>query len=133
MRYCADTWFLLALFGQDARSLAILDGAKHGKDWIVIPLIVYAETIKKLSQRGIPLEKVDGFFDAVESSEKIQLLYPDKLIAREAAKISLSHAVPLGDAFVASTAKLTGCDVLLSGDTDYALLVKRKYLKVQSW
>ncbi len=96
-------------------------------------MIVYAEATKKLLQKGISHSIIEDFFEGVEASEKIEMVIIDKLIAQEAAKVSLTFHVPLIDSLVASTAKLTGCDALLSGDADYELLVKRKYLKVQSW
>lgn len=126
MRYCVDTWFLLALFDKDQKAIGILENAKYGKDWILIPLVVFAETIKKLFQRGIPEQKITEFFEAAEASEKVQIMYPEKEIAKEAAKISLMYAVPMLDSFVAATAKISHCDILISGDSDYSLLAKKK-------
>ena len=133
MRYCVDTGFILALFAQDEGAVRILDNAKHGKDWILIPLVVFAESVKKLSQFGTPQNKVYAFFDEVESSEKIHLVYPDKTIAAEAARVSLTYAVPLLDAFVAATAKIVNCDALLALDSDFDLLTKKRYIKIQAW
>ena len=133
MRYCADTWFILAVFAKEAHAIALIEETKRGKTRIIIPVIVYAEATKKLMQKGIPLDIIEEFFEGVEASEKIELVLIDKLIAQEAAKVSLTFHVPLIDSLVASTTKLTGYDVLLSGDTDYENLVKRKYLKVFSW
>lgn len=47
--------------------------------------------------------------------------------------ISIHSAVPLIDSLVAATAKLAGCHLLLAADSDYGLLEKKKYVKVQSW
>ncbi len=54
-------------------------------------------------------------------------------IAEEAAKVSRTFRVPLIDAFLAATAKVMDCHVLLSKDADFAILARRKYLKVRSW
>ncbi len=133
MRYCSDTWFLLSLFARDKKSEAILENSKNGKDEIIIPIVVFAEATKKLLQQGISQQKVSSFFEMVESSENVRFLYLDKAIAGEAARLSLTYNVPLIDSFVAATCKISGCDVLLSADTDYRPLVKKSYLKVQFW
>ena len=133
MRYCADTWFLLKSFDKDPKALQIIADTKQGKTCIIIPIVVFAETIKKLMQRGVSQETIFKFFSAVEQSEKVSLIILDRKIAKEASMLSLSYKVPLIDAFVAATAKISDCVVLLSGDSDYRLLVKKKYLKVQSW
>jgi len=133
MKYCADTWFLLTAFGKEQKATTLVEETKKGKARIIIPVVVFAETIKKLMQRGASREIINMFFSGIESSEKIEIAIADKATAVEAAHISLAYNVPLIDSFVAATCRLTGCDVLLSADTDYKLLVKRKYLKVQSW
>lgn len=84
-------------------------------------------------QKGISQRLVDNFFEGVEASEKVELILIDKAIAGEAARISHSYNVPLIDSLVAATSKLTGCDVLLSEDSDYDLLVKGRYIKTRSW
>ena len=73
------------------------------------------------------------FWSGVESSQKVILIPLDRTIAKEAAKISLSFHVPLIDSLVAAASKITGCHCLLASDSDYGLLIKKKYLKVQSW
>lgn len=133
MRYCSDTWFLLSLFARDKKAEAILEDSRNGKDEIIIPIVVFAEATKKLLQQGISQQKVSSFFEMVESSENVRLLYLDKINAGEAARLSLTYNVPLIDSFVAATCKLSNCDILLSADTDYRPLIKRGYLKAQSW
>ncbi len=133
MKYCADTWFILQAFEKNKSALDILQEMRHGKTKLIISIIVFAEATKKLMQKGIPASLITQFFDAVEASEKTELVLMDKLIAAEAARISLSYQIPLIDSVVASTSKLTGCDALLSGDSDYQPLVKKKYIVVKSW
>lgn len=133
MRYCADTWFILSLFNEVEQSVRILRETKEGKSHIIIPMVVFAESTKKLLQRGVSQATIDLFWEGVEASEKVQLLMLDRSIAQEAAKISLSFNVPMIDSFVAATCKLTGCHSLFAADSDYIPLVKRKYLKIQSW
>ncbi len=133
MLYCVDTWYFLGLFAHEPKAERILTGIKDGKDAMVIPLTVFAEATKKLLQQGARQDKVDEFFEIVESSEKIKIVIPDKIIAREAAHVSLTYGLSMLDAFVAATTKFSTADILLSGDADYAPLIKKKYLKVQSW
>ena len=133
MRYCADTWFLLMAFARDSKAVALIEETKKGKVKIIIPVVVFAETVRKLMQRGASRAVIDMFFSGIESSEKIEITIADKAVAAEAAQISLSYNIPLIDSFVAATHLLMECDILLSADTDYALLVKRKHMKVQSW
>ncbi len=132
MRYCTDTWFILGLFHEEAKNITILNDVKEGKDYLIIPMVVYAEATKKLLQRGVSQDTLDLFWQGVEQSDKIKLVELNKPIAQEAAIISLSYAVPMVDSFVAATAKITNCDILLASDADYNLL-KKKYLQVQSW
>ncbi len=133
MKYCADTWFILKAFSDDPRAVGLIEDARRGKTRIVIPIIVLAETIKKLMQGGKSKLIIDQFFDGVIASEKISLVLVDREMAEEAARVSITYGLSLIDSFIAATANLTGCDILLSGDEDYDILVKRKYLKVQSW
>ncbi|MBI4145896.1 PIN domain-containing protein [Candidatus Woesearchaeota archaeon] len=133
MRYCADAWYLLGLFSHDQKAERIFRDVTHGKDMLLIPLTVFAETTKKLLQQGNKQEKIDLFFETVESSEKIKIIPPDKGIAREAARISLAHGLSMLDSFAAATAKISSADTLLTADADYAPLVKKKYIKTQSW
>ncbi len=133
MKYCADTWFILQLFSKDSRALDLIKEARYGKVEIIIPVIVFAEATKKLLQRGVPFSFIDQFFTFVDASEKIEVSVLDKVIAQEAARISLSFQLPMIDSLVAATAKLSGCSILLTADSDYLLLSKRKYFKTQSW
>ena len=133
MKYCADTWFVLKLFKKDPKALAILEDTTYGKARIVIPITVYAEATKKLMQLGITILTLKSFLDYIEISRKVETVDANKSIAEEAAKISFSYRVPLIDSFVAATCKLTQCDILLADDSDYELLAKKKYLKVQLW
>ncbi|HLD05269.1 MAG TPA: type II toxin-antitoxin system VapC family toxin [Candidatus Nanoarchaeia archaeon] len=133
MRFCTDTWFLMKIFANDQKARDLVRRADEGKDWILIPLIAFAEMTKKMMMEGISQLKINEFFNDIERVEKVKMIYPSKEIANEAAKVSLSYKLSLLDAFVAATAKNTGCDVLLSADSDYRLIMKQKYLKVQSW
>lgn len=57
----------------------------------------------------------------------------DKAIARETARVSLTYSIPLVDSFVAATAKLLGSDAVLTADSDFKLLDKKKYVKSKAW
>src|SRR3989344_7727199 len=118
MRYCADTWFLLMAFARDSKAVALIEETKKGKVKIIIPVVVFAETVRKLMQRGASRAVIDMFFSGIESSEKIEITIADKAVAAKAAQISLSYNIPLIDSFVAATHLLMECDILLSADTD---------------
>ncbi len=133
MKYCADTWLILSLSDKDEKAVSILRSVKEGKSHLIIPAVVFAEATKKLLQRGVQQKSIDLFWEGVEQSEKVKLIPVERTIAREAAHVSLTYGVPLIDSLVAATAKLTSCDMLLSADSDYALLARKGYVKVQSW
>jgi len=133
MLYCADTWFILKLFEEDIKAIELLENTKYGKDKIIIPLVVFTEGTKKLLQKSVSQERIDLFFQEVEASQNIILVYPTKELATKTAHISLSFSLSIMDAFVATTAILMNCPILLSSDADYDILKKKKYLKVQSW
>lgn len=133
MRYCADTWYILRLFGKDEEALKILDNTKYGKDVLVIPVIVVSESVKKLLQRGIPERLLDDFFASMDISDKIEVIFLDEAIAKEAAKISIRYSMPLVDSLIAATARLTKCHMLLTDDRHFRALGKKRYLKVKSW
>lgn len=133
MIYCADSWFILMVFEKKEKSMQLLREARTGKTKIIIPLIVFAEATKKLLQRGIRETDIDFLWATLEAIENVKPMVMDKPIAREAAKISLSFKLPLIDAMIAATCKITGCHALLTGDQDYHLLVKQKYLDVVGW
>ncbi len=133
MIYCTDSWFIIAAFNKDEKGVQLLRETKGGKTRLVIPMVVFAEATKKLMQRGTPKEAIDLFWAGVEASEKVTLIPLDRPIAEEAAKISLSFKLPLIDALIAATCKLTGCNALLTGDQDYRFLVKHRYLDVVGW
>ena len=133
MKFCTDTGFILAVFDNDVTSLSYIQEAKTGKTKLIIPIIVLAEATKKLMQRGVAKEIIEEFWDTIESSNKISLINIDRIIANEAAKLSLSYSLALIDALVAATAKLTDCSTIFTSDSDYKLLVKKGYIKVKSW
>lgn len=133
MKYCADTWFLLAFFGKDENAINLFQEIKFGKSNLIIPISVYAETFKKLLQKGFSQIDIDEFFLNVESSDKIKFLLIDRNIAKEAAKISLSNDIHMLDSFVAASYKVSSCDYLLASDSDYDSLIKKNYLRLKSW
>ena len=124
---------MLSLFAKDPKARAILHDVKTGKSHLSIPIVVYAESVRKLLQRGVAKDPINEFFDGVESSIKVQISQLDKSIVYEGALLSVSYGLSLIDAFVAASAKLYKCDVLLAADTDYAVLVKKNYIKIQNW
>lgn len=132
MKYCIDTWFILKLFEKDIKAVNLLQEVRYGKSKFVLPISVYAESFKKLLQKGISQKDLEEFFSSIESI-KIEILLIDKIMAKEAAKISLSNDLSMMDSFVATSCNLSNCDVLLAADSDYDLLIKKKYLKLQSW
>ena len=133
MKYCSDTWFILELFEKDSKAISLLNEIRYGKSFLIIPITVFTESIKKLLQKGISQADVDEFFAAVESSNKIEFLFLDKIVAKTAAKISLTHNLSLMDSFVVASFKLSNCDFILASDSDYFPLVKNKYIKIYSW
>ncbi len=133
MKYCADTWFILQAFSQNPKAIALIEETRAGKARIIIPILAFAESIKKLMQQGVSKDIINTFFEGVETSDKVELIMVDRAIAQEAARISHSYKLPLIDSIIAATANLTGCDLLLARDSDYDLLKKSKYIKISSW
>ncbi len=133
MIYCADTWFVLALFSGDDKAVKLVEEADSGKTTILIPIIVYAESIRKLLSRGESMKKIEYFYEGIKECVRIKIVALELDIAEEAAKISYSNSLSLVDSIIAATTKLLWCNILLSQDTDYNVLVKKKYLKVSGW
>lgn len=133
MIYGADSWFLLCLWNKEATAQRMLEEVQTGKSHLVIPYPAVAETTKKLMQQGNPAERISTFWSMLESSKKIRFVPLEKTIAVEGARVSMTHGVPLMDALIAATAKLTGCHALFSSDSDMAVLAKKIYVTVKSW
>jgi len=133
MKFCADTWYILKLFGRDEKALEIIKNVKFGKDELIIPIIVVSESFKKLFQQGISEYMIDSFFNALEASEKISIIPFDKEISKEAAKLSVSKNIPLTDSLIVATGKLSECDFILSNDSHFKVLQKTKYIKLKFW
>lgn len=133
MKYCSDTWFILKLFEKDSKSMDFFGEIASGKNILIVPVIVFSESFKKLMQRGISEKLIDSFFESVDASERMEIIFIDKLIAKEAAKVSMTYSVPLIDALIASTAKLTDCDFVLTDDEHFKTLERKKYIKTKSW
>ena len=133
MKYCADTWFILKAFENDEMGKKIIEEARLGNAQIIVPISTFAESTKKLMQQGVSFQAIELFFQGIENTEEIVIVNLDKNIAQEAAKISLSNDLAMLDAFVAATAKTIGCEYILTKDSDYKHLIKRKYIKVKSW
>jgi predicted nucleic acid-binding protein len=133
MKYCADTWFILKLFKQDLKAQNILREVRVGKDELIIPIIVIAESYKKLYQQSVSDRDVEAFIDNIEVIEKVSIIPIDKSTAKEAAKVSLSNNVPMLDSIVAATAKVLICHFVLSDDSDLKKLHQKKYIKIKSW
>ena len=133
MKYCADTWYVLMLFRGDAKAIDLLKEAKIGKTEIIIPLVVYTESIRKLFQLGLPKQKILEFYEILATSRNISIVPLDRDIAMETASISHTFSLSIIDSFVAATTRLYSCDALLTADTDYKPLIKKKYLRTVSW
>lgn len=133
MRYCTDTWYILKLSDRDVKAIELLNNVRFGKDELVIPIIVVSESYRKLLGKGVPENKIDSLFNEMEVVPKISVVEIDKDIAKEAAKVCLSHNVPLIDATIASTCKLLKCDFVLSDDDDLKKLHQRRYIRIKSW
>ena len=132
MKYCADTWYILEIFEGIENAKDIFQNAKQ-QGHILVPVIVYAESFKKLMQKGMNIKAITDFFETAVILGKISIIAADTFLATEAAKISLTFNLPLMDSFVAATAKLYNCDFLLAADSDYNLLIKKKYIKIKNW
>ncbi|MBI5226505.1 PIN domain-containing protein [Candidatus Micrarchaeota archaeon] len=133
MIYAVDTWFILSIWNKEPKSQDTLNEIGQGKAQLVISYAAVAEAARKLMQQGNGWQSIETLWSMLESFEKIRFVQLDKTIALESARISMKYGIPLIDAIIAATAKLSGCDVLLSADEDMAVLAKKKYLKVQSW
>ncbi len=133
MNYCADTWFILKLYLQDSRAKQIILEVLQNKAHLALPILAYAEAIKKLHHNGVSSAIISDFFDTLTSSEKINIINLDQDIAREGALLSLHNNIPMIDALIAASAKNYNCSVILTADMHYQPLVKKKYLQTLSW
>ncbi len=133
MRYAADTWFLLFLWNKDETAQRIMSDVNGGKARLLIPYAAVAEATKKLMQRGNSAERIESFWSLLEASEKIRFISLEKSVALEGARVSMTYGIPTMDALIAASAKLSGCNMLISGDADMAKLARKKYLAVKSW
>lgn len=133
MRYCADTWFLLLLLEKEPKSIDFLRKIRSGKDELIIPMVVAAETYRKLFEKGTSEQVIETIFKELSAMEKVEFITIDKKIAIESAKVSHANKVPLIDSMVAATGKLLKCHYILGKDDDLKRLEKRKYVKLKFW
>lgn len=133
MKYCADTWFILKFSSNDQKAADLIKNVRFGKDELIIPMSVVAESFKTLFARGISENKIETMFDELQIIEKVSFVGLDRLIAKEASKVSFSHGTPMLDSFVASTYKLLKCHFVLTDDSDLKKLHKAGYLKIKNW
>jgi len=133
MKFCSDTWFMIKLSEKDTKALEIKRSIIDGKDRLIVPSIVITELFKKFMKKGKRESDMDNFLRNLTASEKVKIIFLDEAVAREAAKVSITFNVPIVDSIIAATCKLSDCDKLLTDDSDFKILHKRKYLKVESW
>jgi len=133
MRYCADTWFLLELHRKNERAVNIFRETLEGKNRIIIPTVSALELMKISIRTGESLVKIDSMLNELKVTQKVQTIVLDEVIAKEAAKISVSYDVPTIDSIIAATCKLSECDKLLSNDSHLKTLDKKKYIKIEYW
>ncbi len=132
MKYTADTWFLLELYKRTEKALKIFRDTVEGKSRIMIPTVSILELVRVLIMRGDKLEKIESTLGELKATQKIQLIVLDEEIAKEAAKVSVTHNLSSVDAIIAATYKISGCNRLLSNDQDLKKL-DRRYLKIECW
>src|SRR3989338_2042775 len=84
MRYCADTWYLLALFDRDQHALRLFESLSRDKSFLFVSFIAYAETMRKLFQRGLSEKIIESFFTLIQNTGKVCFVAVDENIAREA-------------------------------------------------
>ena len=133
MKYCADTWFLLELYKKSDKANDIFRNILKGKDSIVIPTVSLMELIRVSIMRGEKLSKIESMLNELKATQKVQLMVLDELVAKEAAKISVSFNVPTVDSIIVGSYILSEADILLSNDEDIKKLSKRKIVNIQSW
>jgi len=133
MKYCTDTNFLLELFHKEFKAHEIFRKINFDKVSFIIPMLVLNETMKILMQRGFAQYTISAFFDTLQMYQKIKFLSADRLTSEEAAKLSFSFSIGTVDAHIAAIAKLENCDSILSKDSDFKILQKYQYVKVQKW
>ncbi len=125
MKYCADTWFLLELYNKNERALKIFRETVEGKTRIVIPTVSIFELIRLAIRAGESMTKIDSMLDELKTTQKIQPMVLDETVAKEAAKVSASYNVPAIDSIISATCKISNSDVLLSKDSDLAVLARK--------
>jgi len=133
MRYCVDTWFLLELNKRDERAVRIFRETLEGKNRMIIPTVTVLELIRSNIKAGERLSKSDSMLNELKATQKVQLIALDETVAKEAAKVSITHGVPTIDSVVAATCKLSNCDRLLSKDSHLKKLDSKKYLQIECW
>lgn len=133
MKYCVDTWFLLELHNKNEKAMRIFRETVEGKNRIVIPTVSILELIRVAIRTGESLTRIDSMLSELKVTQKVQLIVLDEIVAKEAARISVSYNIPTVDSVVAATCKISGSDILLSKDDDLIELSKKKYMKIESW
>lgn len=132
MKYCVDTWFLIEFRNRKEKSIQIVRDTLKGKSRLIIPTVCILEFLRNSIQRGESPSTVDSLLKELKASEKVQFIVLDEIIAKEAAKISISFNIPTVDSIVAATCKLSKCGRLLSNDDDLKK-IHNKYIEVECW
>ena len=133
MKYCVDTWFLIKLAQKDAKALEIKRNAIEGKNRLFIPTIVITEIFRKLYQKGKKESDIESFLRNLIATEKIKTVFLDETIAKEAAKVSVSHSIPTVDSIVVATYINSEADSILTDDYDIKKLSKKRAVRVENW
>jgi len=129
MKYCLDTWFLVKLSEKDPKAIKILKGSKNT---FVIPSVVILEITKIGLQRGIK-KKTDSLISQLLVTKNIEIISCNTEIAKKAGEISGNYGIPTVDSIIAATTISTKCHKLLSEDSHFDKLHKKKLIKKQSW
>ena len=133
MKYCSDTWFILKFAEDDTKAAELIRSVRFEKDELIIPIIVVAESFRKLFEKGIPEHKIESMFNELQLIQKVNIVGLDREIAKESAKVSHANKVPLIDSIVVATGKLLKCHYILGKDDDLKRLQKRKYVNLKFW
>ena len=132
MKYCVDTWFLIQISKDDEKAKNILRET-GGKEHLIIPSITFTELTRKLLRKGKKMDEISEIFRELEKNRKVQISHTTKELVLEAGKLGHTFSIPTIDSIIASTAKLMGCNMILSNDSDYTKFCKQNKIKLKNW
>ena len=130
MRLGADSWLFFKVAEKDDMTMCLLKEIERGKHRLIVSVLSFGEIKVGMYRIGKPelAEEAITNFVAIPNVEVVNV---DFEVVDEAARRKHSLGLSFVDSLILATALIKGCEVFVTGDSDFDIAEKQKIILVR--